>query len=59
MKKLVVCDSVRSETFDIGNYIVACIQELGKEFPTEDLSVITNLPKEYFEQEDVIFYIEE
>lgn len=59
MKKLVVCDSVRSETFDIGNYVAACIQKLGKEFPTEDLSVITNLSKEYLEQDDVIFYIVE
>lgn len=59
MKKLVVYDNSRSETFNVGNYTAVCIQTLGKAFPTEDLARITNLPEAYFEQEDVNFYIED
>lgn len=59
MKKLVVADNSRSETFDIGNYIAECIKELGKDFPVEDLSIITGLPQEYLQQDDVTFYIDE
>lgn len=59
MKKLVVYDTSRSETFNIGDLTATYIQLLGKDFPLSELASITGLSQKYLEEDDVNFYIDE